>query len=360
MIDMTKSGTKLAIVAALLAAGALAVIFFSGTVFLPVFIALILTYILNPLVNFFTSKGLNRTVAIICVFLFLVLMVSLGVLFFITSLKTEFSSVQINLPEYANRLYEYIPVPVKSYLDIETPEKAYLQLQKALEQLRGISFSLFKETFAVVTRAFGSTLVFVLSVLGYFITPIYLYYFLIDMPELKATLLNLVPERFRPQVFEKAAEVDEVLSAFVRGQLMLCAILAILYSVGLYFIGIDLAIVIGTMAGVLFIVPYLGTLLGIIFSMLMAFLKFHDFLHPLLCLGWFMLVQAAEGGIITPKIVGNKVGLHPVVTILALFIGAEWFGILGMLLAVPVTAVLNVFSRSILDYYRSTPYYKGV
>ncbi len=338
---------------------ALTVIFLSGTVFLPVFIALILTYILNPLVAKLTERGMNRTLAIILVFLVLVLLATLAILFFIVSIKGELGSIEINLPEYANRLYNYIPAGVKAYLDIETSEKAYQHLTTALERLRGISFSLFKETFAVVTRAFSSTLAFVLSILGYFITPIYLFYFLQDMPELKTTLLNLVPERYRPWFCQKAAEVDEVLSSFVRGQLMLCAILAVLYSIGLYFIGIDLAILIGTISGLLFMIPYLGTLFGIVFSMLMAFLKFHDLLHPMLCLGWFMLVQAAEGGIITPKIVGNKVGLHPVVTILALLMGGQWFGIFGMLLAVPVTAVLNVFFRSLLDYYRSTAYYKG-
>lgn len=353
------SEKKLVIVAIILAIAGLAIILSSGTVFLPVFIALILTYILNPLVAQLTRLGVNRVLAVAVVFLLLVCVATIATVFFVTSLKGEFGSVQLNLPEYANRLYNYIPAAVKSYLDIETPQKAYQHLTEALDRLRGASFSLFKESFAVVTRAFSSTLAFVLSVLGYFITPVYLFYFLQDMPELKACLVNLIPERHRPRVLERVGEVDEVLSAFVRGQLMLCGILAVLYSIGLYFIGIDLAILLGTMSGVLFIVPYLGTLFGIVFSMLMAFLKFHDLLHPLLCLGWFMLVQAAEGTIITPKIVGDKVGLHPIVTIVALLIGGEWFGIFGMLLAVPVTAVLNVFFRSLLDYYRGTAFYRG-
>lgn len=353
------SDKKLLIIAVLLGLSALAVIFLSGTVFLPVFIALILTYILNPLVEVLTGKGMNRTAAIVFVFFVLVLLATLAIVFFVSSIKGELGSIELNLPGYANRLYDYLPAGVKAYLDIETPEKAYGHLAEALGRLRGISFSLFKETFAVVTRAFSSTLAFVLSIFGYFITPVYLFYFLLDMPELKERLLNLVPERHRPGVLMRGAEVDEVLSAFVRGQLMLCAILAVLYSIGLYFIGIDLAILIGTLAGVLFIIPYLGTLFGIVFSVFMAFLKFHDLLHPALCLGWFLLVQAAEGGIITPRIVGNKVGLHPVVIIIALLIGGQWFGIFGMLLAVPVTAVLNVFFRSLLDYYRETAYYKG-
>ena len=132
-----------------------------------------------------------------------------------------------------------------------------------------------------------------------------------------------------------------------------------LYSIGLYFIGIDLAIAIGTLAGITFIIPYVGTIIGIVLSIIMAFLKFHDILHPLLCLGWFILVQALEGAVITPKIVGDTVGLHPLVAIIALLIGGQMFGIMGMLLAVPVTAVLQVFLRSLADYYRNSDFYRG-
>ncbi len=357
---MNRREKFLAAVAGLLCVGAVILVYYSANIFLPVFVAMVLTYILNPLVVRLVKWRVNRTLAIVSVFVLIVLLTILVGFFFASSLKAEFSTVQINLPEYVTRLYGYIPGEVKSWLDIETPEKAYRHLNAAVEELRGVSFNIFKETFAVVTRAFSSTLAFILAVLGYFITPIYLYYFLSDLPKTKSALLDLVPERHRGRVRERFREVDEVLSAFVRGQLSVCAILAVLYSIGLYAIGIDLAVLIGTLAGALFIIPYFGTILGILFSMAMALLKFHDILHPLLCLGWFALVQAAEGGIITPKIVGDKVGLHPVITIMALLVGGQLFGIFGMLLAVPVTAVLNVFSRSLLGYYRGTTYYKGV
>jgi len=91
----------------------------------------------------------------------------------------------------------------------------------------------------------------------------------------------------------------------------------------------------------------------------MALLKFHDLLHPLLCLGWFVLVQALEGVVITPKIVGDTVGLHPLVALVALLLGGQLFGILGMLVAVPLTAILQVFLRSLIDYYRESEFYSG-
>jgi predicted PurR-regulated permease PerM len=330
-----------------------------NSVFFPLFVALLLAFLFDPLVAPFERLGVQRAVAITLVFLLiLVAGAGLGTLF-VSSLSSEFSSVKINLPEYAGRIYEVIPAPVKVYLDIETPAKVYGHINQALDSLRGASVDIIRETFLVVRKAFSSTLAFILVLLGYCIIPVYLYYFMKDLPLLKERTLSFIPDRYRNRVAEGAREIHDILAAFVRGQLVVCAILAILYSAGLLVIGIDLALLIGTTAGLAFIIPYFGTILGIVFSMLMAALKFHDFLHPLLCLGWIAIVQGLEGTVITPRIVGDKVGLHPVVVIVALMIGGEVAGIFGMLLAVPVTAVLNVFFRVLLESYRKSAFFEG-
>lgn len=335
------------------------ILYYSGAAFLPVCIALVLAYLLNPLVGFLEKRGLNRALSIATVLFAIACGVFLGAYLFAASIIHEFQSVQISLPDYAARLYDYIPPEVKTYLGIETPAKAYLQLNHLLEQVKGVSFGVARETFGFFRKAVTSTLAFVLSVLGYVITPLYLYYFLKDLPKIRDGIADLVPVRYRSALSARTAEIHGILSGFVRGQLTVCAVLAVLYSVGLWFIGIDLAVVIGTTSGFLFIIPYLGTLFGIVFSTIMAALKFHDLLHPLLCLGWFGVVQAIEGGIITPKIVGDKVGLHPVVILIALLIGGQLLGVLGMLLAVPATAVLKVFFSSYLSWYRSTSFFTG-
>lgn len=356
---MKNKDLYLLIVAGLLLVCAVTLIVALGSVFLPLFIAFIIAFLLDPLVAPLERRGVKRPLAIAVVFtLFTILAGGLGT-FFVSSITEEFRSVRINLPAYATRLYDVIPLQLKEYLDIETPEKVYRHIDQGLAGMRGASLDIVRETFVFVKKAFASTLSFILAVLGYFIIPIYLYYFLKDLPKIREGAFGLVPERYRGRIFVGAGEIHEVLSAFVRGQLSVCVILAVLYSVGLYFIGIDLAVVIGTLSGIAFIIPYLGTILGIIFSMAMAALKFQDLLHPLLCLGWFGIVQAAEGGVITPRIVGEKVGLHPVVVIIALLIGGELFGIFGMFLAVPVTAVLNVFFRHLLDSYKDSAYYRG-
>jgi predicted PurR-regulated permease PerM len=356
---MTQKEKLFLIAAGLITAGCFAFIYRFAAIFLPLFIALILAYLLNPLVSALTARGVRRWLAVPMVFLAVGGLLALLVLLIVVSLKNELSAVQLNLPGYVDYLYGVIPAEVKRYLGIETPDKAYLQLNQALAGLKDVSLDLVRQTAALVSRAFASTLSLVLVLLGYVVTPVYLYYFLMDLPEMKSALAGLVPAQLTGPLEEKVSEIHEVLAAFVRGQLSVCAILAVLYSGGLFSIGIDLAIMIGVTAGLAFIIPYLGTVVGIALSVTMAFLKFHDFLHPLLCLGWFGLVQALEGSIITPKLVGDKVGLHPIVAMVALLVGGDLFGILGMLLAVPVAAILKVFFRSLQEYYRGSAWFRG-
>jgi predicted PurR-regulated permease PerM len=356
---MQKSSKILLSVALLLAVLTALLLYFSSTVFLQLFIAFALAYILNPAVTFLENKRVGRILSILIVFSAALVIFTGFAVFMVVSIGNELSSMQLNLPAYAQHLYEIIPATVKSYLGIETPERLSLRMNELLQQARGNMPDLLRPVLNFIREAFTSTVGLILAILGYLIIPVYLFYLLADLPQLKQFVESFVPERLRSAYQARLAEVDGVLSGFIRGQLSVCAILALLYSIGLYFIGIDLAITIGTLAGITFIIPYVGTIIGICLSIAMALLKFQDILHPLLCLGWFSLVQGLEGTVITPKIVGDTVGLHPLVAIVALLIGGQVFGIMGMLLAVPVTAVLQVFLRSLAAWYRESEFYRG-
>ena len=337
---------------------AAAILYYSSEVFLQLFIAFALAYILNPAVELLERRGIKRPFGIILVFCLAVVICGGFAAFFVVSIAGELSNMQLNLPAYAQHLYEITPESIKGYLGIETSDRLVLRLNELLLQARNAAPDLLKPLLNLLQKALNSTVAVLLALLGYLIIPVYLFYLLFDLPQLKTFIVSYIPERYRPTYNSKLAEVNTVLSGFIRGQLSVCAILALLYSAGLYVIGIDLAIAIGTLAGVTFIIPYVGTIIGICLSVVMALLKFNDILHPLLCLGWFGLVQLLEGTVITPKIVGDTVGLHPLVAIVALLIGGQLFGITGLLLAVPVTAVLQVFLRSLADYYRSSEFYR--
>lgn len=356
---MPRSSKILLIVLCLLTVATALVWFKAGAVLVQLFIALALAYLLNPLVRRLEQRGLNRLLSVLLVFsLALVGIATILTLLFV-AIKAELAKVQLNIPEYATRLYELVPTKLKMQLQIDTPEKISQQLDLLAKESRGIAFDIAKPVLGWLQKAFTSTVGFLLNLLGYLIIPIYLFYLLIDMPHLTTWLKKLPPLRFRDGLSLLAHEFDTVLAGFVRGQLLVCAILAVLYSAGLWMIGIDLAVAIGTLAGAAFIIPYVGTILGIVLSMIMAVLKFHDLLHPLLCLGWFTLVQALESMVITPKVVGDTVGLHPLFAIIALLIGGQLIGISGMLLAIPVAAILKVLAGHLLTYYRSSEFYQG-
>ncbi len=358
-MKITGKSSFIAVSALILTLFSIYLIYSASTVFFQLFMALALAYILSPAVDRLERLGLYRIPSILLVFISALVATVFALWSFFASINAELSGISLNIPRYAQHLYEIMPAGAKESLGIETDEKLAWRLTEMAGRLRADAPSLLKPAFIFLKGAFSSTINLVLTMLGYFIIPVYLFYFLIDLKKLKFFMLSMIPERYRNICETKALEIDAILSGFIRGQLLVCAILAMLYSVGLYFIGIDLAIAIGTLAGIMFIIPYAGTVAGILLSIVMAILKFQDMLHPLLCLGWFAIVQLAEGFIITPKIVGDKIGLHPLAALIALLAGGQVFGLAGMLLALPAAAVIQVFLRTLVESYRESDFFLG-
>ncbi|MEK7717444.1 MAG: AI-2E family transporter, partial [Pseudomonadota bacterium] len=175
--------------------------------------------------------------------------------------------------------------------------------------------------------------------------PVVTFYLLLDWNRLLARSLALVPPRRQTWVANLARETDEVLGSFLRGQLMVMMSLATIYSVGLTLAGLDLALPIGVLAGLASFIPYAGFLGGLIAAALAAYLQFHDWLPLLWVAGVFLTGQVLESLWLTPRLVGNRIGLHPVAVIFAVMAGAQLFGFTGVLLALPAAAVLKVWLR---------------
>lgn len=190
--------------------------------------------------------------------------------------------------------------------------------------------------------------------MNFVLVPVVTFYLLRDWDDLVAGIRRLLPPRIEPTVSGLAREIDDVMGAFLRGQFLVMIALGLIYTLGLLAIGLNLAFVIGMLAGVLSIVPYLGTLVGVVAALIAASFQFQDLLHPLLALSVFAVGQTLEGMVLTPKLVGDKVGLHPVAVIFAVLAGGQLFGFLGILLALPVAAALNVLLRYADEQYRAS------
>ncbi|MDX2428141.1 MAG: AI-2E family transporter [Xanthomonadales bacterium] len=189
--------------------------------------------------------------------------------------------------------------------------------------------------------------------------PVVTFYLLRDWDPMIRATHDLLPRNMEAEISRTAKEVDEVLGAFFRGQLMVMLALGLIYSIGMSVVGIDLAILIGMGAGLLSIVPYLGSIVGVLVAAGAAIFQFQDVFHLVMVLLVFGAGQAAESMYLTPKLVGDRIGLHPVTVIFAVLAGGQLFGFLGILLALPVAAALNVLVRRMLLKYRQSDLYNS-
>jgi predicted PurR-regulated permease PerM len=206
---------------------------------------------------------------------------------------------------------------------------------------------------------FGGGLELVGSLLHFALLPLFTYYFASEWPRLLSGADSMIPPRHRPLVHEIVGEIHQRIGGYVEGQLTLCAILGVMYSLGLWAVGIDLAFTVGLLSGALFVVPYFGGLLGVAAAMTLALLKFGVDWHVVGCLITFVVVHLIEGSFLTPRIVGERVGLHPLVVMISVVAGGGLMGIWGVLLAIPLTAALSVVAGALLRAYTRSQFYSG-
>jgi predicted PurR-regulated permease PerM len=321
----------------------------------PVLLALAGAYALTPLVGLLERRGLDRTLGTSLVFLALTLGAVLAGLYLVPTFRDEAAK----LPEFFRKASAEVIPRLERTVGVSLPalvrERTAALGQEASQLVKDAG-----PVIAGVLASFaGNTARLIATVLGLLVVPVLTFFFLKDYPQLVALAQGLLPRRALPLLTARFREVDEVLSAFVQGQLTVGAILAAIYSVGLSFARIDLAIVIGVIAGFGNMVPYLGTGIGIVLALLGLMLSWTGPWQIAAVVGTFVIGQLAEGLVITPRIVGEKVGLPPVAVIIAVLAFGELFGFAGVLLAVPASAILKVVLRVVVQRYRKMPIYTG-
>jgi len=189
--------------------------------------------------------------------------------------------------------------------------------------------------------------------------PVVAFYLLRDWDLLVERIHNMIPRQFVTTTVNLTKECDEVLSAFLRGQLLIMLLLGCIYALGLALIGLDLALIIGLLAGLASLVPYLGFIVGILAASIAAILQFQEFMPLVYVALVFGVGQLLEGSLLTPLLVGDRIGLHPVAVIFAVLAGGQLFGFVGVLLALPIAAVVMVFVRHLYGQYRTSQYYES-
>ena len=306
----------------------------------------LLAYMGDPFADRLQKLKMPRTVAVIIVFLSTFLILALLIVLVGPLVKTQISALFEALPDIARRVEQVWLPTVLGWLNVEPGED--VGIGAFLARYSDMFGSWSGKILLGVGKSGG---VLAAAVLSVFLIPILTFYLLRDWDSFMVHLASLVPESQRETVFGLAEETDAVLGAFLRGQVLVMLALAAIYSLGLSLIGLKFAIAIGVVAGLVSFVPYLGFVFGIALAGMTVVLEPNPLWNLLGVIVIFTVAQLIEGSFLTPKLVGDRIGLHPVLVIFAVAAGGQLFGFFGILLALPAAAVLSVLIRFAYDRY---------
>jgi predicted PurR-regulated permease PerM len=320
---------------------------------LPFVVGMAVAYLLDPVADRLERLGLPRTLAAFLIVLIFLSAVVVVLVILVPVLSEQVADLVARVPAYVDTLRKEISPLLRRVRASLTPGQA-AQIDEAIKSHVGDLLGWVGQ----IVRGILSGGAALLSLLGLmFIMPVVAFYMIRDWDRLVAHIDSLLPAKEGDTIRMLAREIDARLSGFVRGQALVCLLLGAWYATGLTLVGLDFALLLGLGAGVLSIIPYLGNIVGLSLSLALAAAQFDSWIPIALVAGVFLSGQVLEGNFVTPKIVGDRVGLHPVWLLFAVTAGAALLGITGALLAVPVAAALGVIIRYAVQRYRESPLY---
>lgn len=333
---------------------ALVALYLLRDILMPFVAGMAIAYFFDPVCDWLERRGLSRTWATVAVTAIFLLAFVLLLALVLPILAGQIADLAARLPEIAEalrvRLGEAIAA-LSDRFDQATLDRARSALGAALGE--GASAAAAAAA-GIVTG--GLALANMLSLI--FLTPVVAFFLLRDWDRLVAVIDGWLPRRHAPTIRDLARQVDEILAGYVRGVAIVCLSLGTFYAVALTLVGLEFGLIVGIIAGLLSFIPFLGAILGLVMSVGLALLQFDSLLDVALVAGVFFAGQAIEGNFLTPKLVGERIGLHPVMVIFALLAGGALFGFTGVLLAMPVAAVIGVGARFAIGRYLESPLYE--
>ncbi|MCX7514042.1 AI-2E family transporter [Frateuria hangzhouensis] len=323
-------------------------------VLMPFAVAGMLAYLGDPLADRLERVGMNRTLAVSIVFFVLVLLLVGALLLLVPLISDQIENLVHNLPRYVDWIQHTALPWLQAKLNLD-PDA--FDTSRLMTAIRGHIGSIGAVATTVLGTVSRSSIGAVMWLTNLVLIPVVAFYLLRDWDRLIAYIDSVLPRSVQPTVAHLARGSDAVLGAFVRGQLLVMLALGIFYGTGLTLVGLSVGPLIGMVAGLLSFVPYLGFIVGFGAAIIAALVQYGDWAHPLMVCGVFIVGQLLEGYVLVPKLVGDKIGLHPVAVIFAVLAGGYLFGFLGVLLALPAASVIMVLLRYLLERYRLSELY---
>lgn len=325
----------------------------------PFIAAFLLAYLINPLVDRMAHHHLPRWLSISIVFLGVTLGLGLASWYLIPIVWQQIGYALNNIPAAISWINHHVLPWLEHNFNLDLERIKVNELTDAVMTYVQTNYSAgsLQEMMYRVAQS-GLNIIHIGGLL--FLIPIIAFYFLLDWNNMLTRLQMLIPRQYEPQVVHITKECHAVLGAFVKGQLLVMVLLGIVYAVGLQLIGIKVGLIIGLMAGLFSIIPYLGFATGLVAAIIASSLQYGlDWVHLALVGVVFMIGQIVEGYVLQPFLLGDKIGLSPVAVVFAVLAGAQLYGFIGMLIALPAAAVLVVLLRHLYQTYEESVFYRG-
>ena len=330
-------------------------IYLLSPILTPFLLAAVIAYICNPMVSYMADRKIPRTMGAVLVMLLLLGVFAALILIMVPLFEKEANRLLDKMPAYLDMLKNHVIPWLESRLDISLQPDMNV-LREALSEHWKSAGGVAAKMLPSLTSGGMAVVEFVVNLL---LVPVVLFYLLRDWDMLIKLIDEMIPRYWHDQISQLARETDRILAEFLRGQLSVILLMSICYITGLWLAGLEFALPIGLVAGILVFVPYLGMIVGLMLATFAAVMQFQDWSGVITVWAVFGIGQMLEGMLITPWLVGDRIGLHPVVVIFALMAFGQLFGFFGILLALPVSAVMLVWLRHLRQRYLGSDLYNS-
>jgi len=324
--------------------------FISKGVLMPFFAGLILAFLANPFLSLLERKGLNRLLGIVSIFVIILGFIALLTFILIPKMITQLDYVMEKLPnynEFLNKSITWIEGKLQTFkINIDLKQEYLNKLPQQVSSLINYLLNLMGTIPNIINQ-----------VMNIIFIPIVFFYFAIDYRGFSKVIKDLIPKKYYKVFILNLQETENVITDYLKGQFFVSSVIGLLTGIPLAILGFDFAFLIGVITGVFSIIPYLGVFISLFIGLFLAIIGPTPIFSMISVASVFGAVQFLEGNFITPKIMGKQTGLHPLLVMIALVLGAKFFGFVGMIVAVPVAAILKIFVQKGLIMYKKSDYY---
>ena len=348
---MVQSSRWFWLIAALVSAGLL---YLLAPILLPFIAGALLAYLGDPIVDRLESWKISRTLSVVLVFLVILMIIIPVVLILIPLLESQIKLLIAKTPGYIDWVMVNLEPTLQETFGVNIPSLEIEQIKSTFSEQFSNVGGFFKGLFSTVKQ---SGFLVASWAANLFLIPVITFYLLRDWDHLVDYIHDLLPRDIEPTVSMLSKQSDEVLGAFLRGQMLVMLALGTIYTIGLKLVGLEFSLLIGMLAGLLSFIPYMGLIVGIVVAGIAVLLQTQDPTNLLWVGAVFVFAQMIEGTVLTPLLVGDRIGLHPVAVIFAVLAGGQLFGFFGILLALPVFAVIAVVMRYLHKSYKDSDLY---